>query len=96
MLETFLKAVDRGELTLFTTTLGRSEIIPRRVEYIFELDSRLPTTTIHADLKQPMDVPGQPTLEIRAISAELNYGGSIIETKAHVYERQNIDTDIAP
>lgn len=83
----FLEAVDRGELTLFTAVLHRDDIVPTRVEFLYQLGSSLPTTIVHADLKQPMPVPAQPRLEIRAVSAELDFGGSIIETKAHVYAR---------
>lgn len=83
----FFKAVDRGELTLFTAILERDDIVPTHVEFLYELGYRMPVTIVHANLRQAMAIPGQPEMEIRTISAELNFTGSIVETKAHVYPK---------
>lgn len=93
IVQDFLRAVDRGELVLFVYTLHRSYLIPRRVEYVYELDSPTPSVTVHCDLKEPLPVPGQPELEVRAISAELDPYGSIVVTRGHVYGRQDTETD---
>jgi hypothetical protein len=87
VVEIFLKAVDRGELILFVYTLNRSLLIPRRVEYDYELDSMVPTVTVYSELKEAIPVPDQPGLEVRDVSAILGRDGSIIETRAHVYGR---------
>jgi hypothetical protein len=85
--DSFLRAVDRGELVLFLTTLQRDDITPTGVEYLYEFDSHLPTITVRVDLKVPMAVPGEPGLEVRSVTAVLGYEGDIVETRAHVYAR---------
>jgi hypothetical protein len=85
---TYLKAVDRGELIVFDRRLDRSMVAPRRVEYVFEIDSRTPTVKVYADLLQPMAVPHDETCEVRAVSALLDASGKIVETEAHVWQKQ--------
>jgi hypothetical protein len=85
VIERFLKAVDRGELTLFLYTLNRAILIPRRVEYVYELDDPTPTVTVYCELKEAVPVPGQPNLVVQAITAVLGYDGSIVETRAHIF-----------
>lgn len=85
--QTFLKAVRREELTLFDYTVDSSMIKPTRVEYVYELGSAIPTVTIYAELKKPLDIPGQPHLEVRAVTAVLDFAGGIVSTKAHAYAR---------
>jgi hypothetical protein len=84
---TYLKAVDRGELIVFDRRLDRSMVAPRRVEYVFEIDSRTPTVKVYADLLQPMAVPHDETCEVRAVSALLDASGKIVETEAHVWQK---------
>jgi hypothetical protein len=85
---TYLKAVDRGELIVFDHRLDRSMVAPRRVEYVFELDSRIPTVKVYSELLQPMAVPNDENCEVRAVSALLNADGKIVETEAHVWQKQ--------
>lgn len=91
VVETFLKAVDRGELTLFIYTLNRSILAPRRVEYVYDLDTLQPKVTVYSELKEAIPVPHQLDLVIRAVSAELDRDGHITETRAHVFT----DTDVS-
>jgi hypothetical protein len=85
---TYLKAVDRGELTVFARKLDRSMVEPRRVEYAFELESRVPTLRVYAELRRPMAVPNQDDCEVRGVSASLDADGRIVETEAHVWQKQ--------
>lgn len=87
----FLKAVGRSELALFDHVIDRSQIKPERVEYVYGIGGSLPTVTIYSALKEPIDIPGNPEVEIRAVSSVLGQSGSIVETTAHAFARQGVD-----
>jgi hypothetical protein len=89
VVQVFLRAVDRGELTLFHYILNRTILIPRRVEYAYELDHPIPTVTVYSELREAVPVPGQPDMAVRAVTAVLGNDGSIIETRAHIYGRED-------
>lgn len=96
VVDRFLKAVDRGELTLFIYTLNRAILIPRRVEYVYDLDKQTPTVSVYCDLKEGVPVPGQPGMEVRAVTSELDYSGQIVETRAHVFATDDQDDQNQP
>lgn len=87
----FLKAVDRDELTIFNEVIGRSMITPVRVEFVYEIGRTVPVVTVHSRLKKPLDIPGNTAVEVRAVTAVLDGDGSIVETKAHAYPREDAD-----
>jgi hypothetical protein len=84
LVDTFLKAVDRGELTIYGQTLTREMINPIQVEYVYDLLSRKTKLRIHATLKEPLTLPDQPGCRILCISAEME-DGSIVEIESHLW-----------
>ena len=84
VVELYLKAVSRGELIVFERKLDRSMLIPVRVEYVYELNSAMPTVKVYSELKEPMSVPVLENSRIRGVSAIVDADGHIIETGAHI------------
>lgn len=80
----YLEAVDRGELISFDRKLGRSEIVPVRVEYIYQIGSGATEIKVYSELKEPMIVPGQPGAKVLGVRSVLE-GGKIVETESHVW-----------
>lgn len=83
----FLIAVDRKELIVFDLVFDRDMIKPSRVEYVYELDSPIPTIKVYSELKQAISVPHHEDCEIRGISAVVSADGRIIESTAHVWPK---------
>ena len=81
----FLAAVDRGELLFFDKPLTRKEIIPHRVEYIYDLDQPTPQIMVYSEFRQPKPVPGQTHCTATAISATLNAEGRIVDSTLHLW-----------
>jgi hypothetical protein len=84
LVDVFLKAVERGELTVLGRALDRSMLIPTQVEYAFDLATGTTVLKIHADLREPLNLPGQPGYRIRCISAEIK-GSRITAVESHVW-----------
>jgi hypothetical protein len=84
LVDAFLKAVDRGELTIYGRTLTREMINPTQVEYLYDLLSRKTSLRIHATLKEPLKLPDQPGCRILCISAEME-DGRIVEIESHLW-----------
>jgi hypothetical protein len=84
LVQRYLEAVDRGELKLFGHTLSRAMIVPVRVEYAYELSERTTRIRIHANLKAPLPLPGQPDCRVLAVSAVME-DGQITEIESHVW-----------
>ncbi len=84
LLQKYLDAVDRGELTVFGIPLARAMIVPVSVEYVYDLASRTMQIKVHAHLKTPLPVPGHSDCRIVAVSAMLE-DGSIGEIESHVW-----------
>ncbi len=84
LVQGFLEAVDRGELSIFGRTLDRAVIVPARVEYLYELSTRTTRVKVHADLKQPVAVPDHPDYRVRSVSAVVE-GGHIVEIQSYVW-----------
>ena len=80
----FLKAVSRGELVVFDRRIEESMLIPVRVEYVYELDSAVPTIKVYSKLKDPMSVPGHDNCKVKGISVTLDANGGIIKIESHV------------
>lgn len=85
IINVFLRAVNRGELIIFNQILDESMLIPLRVEYIYELDSKNQSVKVYSELMQPLPVPSGQTLIFHGVSAVLNAKGHIIEVEAHVW-----------
>lgn len=84
VVELYLKAIDRGELVLFEQVLERAMLTPSHVEYVYDLNSPVPTVKVYSILAEPLPVPGHEAYEIRGITSTLNAQGAIVETRAHV------------
>jgi len=82
----FLEAVDRGELQVFEQTLDRTMIVPRRVEYVYDLDTYRPAVKVYADLRRPVAIPGVSDCEVRAVLVTLDAGGAIVDVEVHVWQ----------
>lgn len=85
LVSSFLTAVDREGLAVFGMPLRRGALLPRRVEYVYDLQSRTATRRVYADLLPPLEVPGQQDCEVRGVSVTLSALGKIIESEAHVW-----------
>ena len=84
LVDAFLKAVDRGELTIYGQTLTREMIDPTQVEYVYDLVSRETRLRVHATLKQALKLRDQPGCRILCISAEME-DGRIVEIESHLW-----------
>ena len=84
VIEIYLNAVSRGELTVLDQTLDKSMLIPIRVEYVYDLNSAIPRVKVYSELKQPIPIPVQDSLKLHGISASLDAYGHIIEIEAHI------------
>ena len=84
LVDAFLKAVDRGELTLHGQTLTREMLNPTQVEYVYDLVSRKTKLRIHATLKEPLTLRDQPGCRVLCISAEME-DGRIVEIESHLW-----------
>lgn len=84
LVQVFLQAVDRGELILFGRRVDRAMLMPRRVEYVYELSSRTTRAKIHARLKVPIPVPERKDCKVQSVTVVLD-DGRIIETESHIW-----------
>jgi hypothetical protein len=71
-------------LIVFGRCIGRSMLIPVRVEIMHDLATRTRSVKIHARLKEPIPVHGSKGAQASAISAVMD-GDSIVETEYHVW-----------
>jgi hypothetical protein len=83
VVDVFMVAVDRGELVVFGVPLAASVLVPRQVEYLYSLKSRLPTIRVHAVLNPPIAIPGAPGVRGTAVTGTLDWSGSIIDSVIH-------------
>ena len=79
----FMNAVARGELIVFGESLAEDVLDPRRVEYIYTLETRLPTVRVHAVLNHPFPIPGAPSVRATAVTGVLDWAGSIVDSIVH-------------
>lgn len=85
IVERFLDAIGRGQLVVFGTAITRDRVVPRRVHFVYDLQTRESTREVYADLEPPIPVPGQAGCEVRGFDALLDAFGEIVETAAHVW-----------
>ena len=85
LVRTFLAAVEHDGLTLFGRPVPSDTLRPRRVEYVYDLQSRATTRRIYADLLPATAVPGRHDCEVRGVSVTLSALGTIIDVEAHVW-----------
>ena len=81
----FLAAVERDGLSAFGLPIGADRLVPRRVQYVYDLQTSESTREVYADLRPPLPVPGEEACEIRGISVLLDAFGRILESSAHVW-----------
>jgi len=81
----FLAAVERDGLSVFGLVVGTDRLVPRRVQYVYDLETRESVREVYADVRPPMPVPEQDDCEIRGISVLLDAFGAILESSAHVW-----------
>ncbi len=83
-MNSYLDAVDRGELQTFGRRLDRSEIAPVRLEYIYDIASETMEIRVYSNLKNPVPVPGQTGSQVLGVSSIIA-DGKIVETESHVW-----------
>lgn len=83
VIDVFLTAVDRGELTAFSEPLRRPLLDPRQVEYLYTLDSHLPTVRVYSILKESVPIPGERGLRATAVTGVLDRDGRIVDSIIH-------------
>ncbi len=83
VIDVFLTAVDRGELTVFEKQIIRSMLEPVRVEYIYTLDNHMPTVRVFSALKKPLPFPDIPEVFVVGITGVLDRNGHITDTAVH-------------
>ena len=81
----FLAAVERDGLSVFGLVIGTDRLVPRRVQYVYDLETRESVREVYADVRPPLPVPEQDDCEIRGISVLLDAFGAILESSAHVW-----------
>lgn len=80
----YLEAVDRGELQSFGHKMERTEIVPVKVEYIYQIASGTMEIRVTSNLKEPLAVPGQAGVVVRSVCSVMA-DGRIVETESHVW-----------
>lgn len=85
IVDSFLAAVERDGLSAFGVPISAERLLPRRVQYVYDLETRGSTREVYADLQPPLPVPGRSDCEIRGISVLLDAFGGILESSAHVW-----------
>ena len=83
VVDVFMAAVDRGELVVFGVPLAAATLDPRQVEYVYRLQTRLPTVRVHAVLNPPFPIPGVSGVRATAVTGTLDWSGSIIDSIIH-------------
>ena len=80
----YLEAVDRGELRSFGRKLERSEIIPVKVEYIYQIATGTIEIKVTSNLKEPLEIQGHTGAVVRSICSVVD-DGRIVETESHIW-----------
>jgi hypothetical protein len=83
VVDVFMAAVGRGELLVFNEPLAVDALDPRQVEYVYTLETRLPTVRVHAILRQPFPIPGAPNVRGTAVTGVLDWMGRIVDSILH-------------
>lgn len=84
VVDAFLEAVDRGELVVFGHVIGRQMLTPTQVDHAYDLAARTTAVRIHAELREPIELPGAAGYRIRCLSAVMK-DGRIGEVESHVW-----------
>lgn len=83
VVDVFLNAVVRGELVVFGEPLEVDALDPRQVEYVYTLETRLPTVRVHAILNEPFSIPGASNVRGTAVTGVLDWMGRIVDSVLH-------------
>jgi hypothetical protein len=83
VVDVFMAAVGRGELLVFNEPLAVDALDPRQVEYVYALESWLPTVRVHAILRQPFPIPGAPNVRGTAVTGVLDWMGRFVDSILH-------------
>ena len=84
ILDVYESAVNDGQVIVFEQVLEANEIIPKRVEISFDLETNKREIRVHANLKQEINLPNVENVSFQQISSVLSENGQIIETIAHI------------
>lgn len=85
LVDRFLAAVEREGLTILGVRIGCDRLVPRRVYYLYDLETGESSQEVYADLQPPIPTPGEEDCEIRGLSVKLDTFGAILESSAHVW-----------
>lgn len=83
VIDVFFAAVDRGEVIIINQYIDRSMLKPEHVEYLYTMNSKLPSVKVYSTLEQSISYPGINDLQISGVSAVLDLDGNIIEIIYH-------------
>ena len=87
-LEPYVEVPDLEPMVIvdrFLEAVARDRVVPRRVHFVYDLETRESAREVYADLDPPVPVPGQAGCEVRGIDALLDAFGEIVESAAHVW-----------
>lgn len=86
-LDDFMKAVDRGDVTVLKQRLERTMIKPWRVEYSYDASNQAWEVRIHADLPRPLSVPWLENCEADSVIITIDQDGRIVATEVHMLQK---------
>jgi hypothetical protein len=84
MVDIFLLAVDRGELTVFDNVITRNMLDPVQVKYVYTFNEDDPSISIFSLLKQPLKIPGMDDCSAGGVEVLLDTDGTIIDSSVHI------------
>lgn len=84
VVETFLIAVDRGELVVFDTIITRDMLDPVQVKYVYTSNDDNPSISVYSLLLQPLKIPGLDDCTVGGIEVIMDSDGSIIDSSLHI------------
>jgi hypothetical protein len=87
VLDAFDRSIELGRLVVFGQKVARHQLTPVRVEFGYELESRVRTITVQSTLLSVIPVPENDGLVVRDVDVVLDGEGQFIESRAHVYPR---------
>jgi hypothetical protein len=87
VLDVFDRSIDLGKLVVFGQQMDRHQLVPVRVEFGFELESKVRTITVRSTLRSVIPVPGNGDMVVRDVDVVMDGEGQFVESRAHVYAR---------
>jgi hypothetical protein len=87
VLDAFDRSLQLGRLVVFGQKVARHQLVPVRVEFGYELESRVRTITVQSTLLSVITVPENDELVVRDVDVVFDGEGQFMESRAHVYRR---------